>query len=104
MIRAASPRFAEIAVQRGLRNAGLGGDLAEAAALLAQQAGVVDLVGGVRPWPTDLAAGGFGDRTGVRRPLGGERARARDGIPAERLALIQSKRKSVYGGSSSQGA
>jgi hypothetical protein len=57
-------RFAEIAVQRGLRNAGLGGDLAEAAALLAQQTGAVDLVDGVRPWPTDLAAGG------LRRPHG----------------------------------
>jgi len=32
-------------------------------------------VGAVRPWPTDLAAGGFSERAGVRCPFGGERAR-----------------------------
>jgi hypothetical protein len=60
-------------VQGGLGDAGLGGDLAEAVALLVQQPGVFDLVIGVGDGSADAAAGGFGDGAGVGGALGGKR-------------------------------
>ena len=59
-------------MQRCLGDAGLGADLAVAFALAAEQAGVLDLVGGMRDRAASLAAVGLGDAAGVRRPLGGE--------------------------------
>jgi len=64
----------QVAVQRGLGDAGLGGDLPEREALGFEELGVLDGFGGGGDRPADVAAACLGDRAGVRGALGGERA------------------------------
>ena len=59
-------------MQRGLRDTGLGGDLAEAGALSFEETGVLDFVGGMGDGTA--GAGGFGDGAGVGGAFSGERA------------------------------
>jgi hypothetical protein len=64
----------EVAVQRGLGEAGLGGDLPEAATLGPEQPGVLDLAGPVGQEAADATVPGFGGRAGVGGAFGGEGA------------------------------
>lgn len=52
-------------MQRGLGQAGLRGDLAEAAALFREEPGIVDFVGWVGDRAADLPSGGLGYSAGV---------------------------------------
>jgi hypothetical protein len=52
-----SPFAGEVAVKRGFGNAGLDGDLAEGVAMGSEQAGVFDLLVGVRDGSADVPAG-----------------------------------------------
>jgi hypothetical protein len=61
-------------VQRGPGDAGLGGDLPEAATLGREQPGVLDLAGAVGQGAADATVPGFGGRAGVGGAFGGEGA------------------------------
>jgi hypothetical protein len=61
-------------VQGGLRDAGLGGDHSEGAALVPEEAGVLDFLGRVGDGPADVTVPGFGDGAGVGGAFGGEGA------------------------------
>ena len=65
---------AEIPVQRGLRDAGLGCDNPEGAALALEKARVFDFLGRVGEGPADVAVPGFGHSTGVSGTFGSEGA------------------------------
>jgi hypothetical protein len=61
-------------VQGRLRDAGLGGDYSEGAALGLEETRVLDLVGWVGDGAADVPVTGFGHGTGVGSVLGGEGA------------------------------
>lgn len=57
----------EVAVQRGLGDAGLGRDLAERVSLAVEEPGILDLFFGVGDGPANMPSGGFGDGPVPRR-------------------------------------